>query len=375
MKTFHQQKSLSVVSDAIDKLFFVKNQKTWTLFLQSSEKQDVLQADVLLSVNRSPLANDLTNTRLYTDVCSIIEQGRKEAYASVKHKMIETYWNIGRRIVEEEQKGEARAEYGVQIITQLSEQLIHQYGKEFSKRNLAYFRQFYLTISDIRILQSRLQNLTWTHITKVLRVEDSTAIRWYLEMASKEMWSVRTLDRNISTQYFERHFVQPSLPMTETEPHQFELLRSPVVAEFLGFKQDDSYSEEELDSAIITHLQEFMMEMGRGFAFMGRQQLVRTDTQDYFIDLVFYNVVLKCYVLIDLKLGAITHQDVGQMDMYVRMYDELKHTEGDNQPSASCFVQRRARILHVIPSSKIMTISLQQNTRLICRQKNSFARR
>lgn len=200
--------------------------------------------------------------------------------------------------MEEEQNGEARAEYGAQIIAQLSELLTHQYGKGFSKRNLAYFRQFYLTISDIRILQSRLQNLTWTHITKVLRVEDSTAIRWYLEMASKEMWSVRTLDRNISTQYFERHFVQPSLPMTETEPHQFELLKSPVVAEFLGFKQDDSYSEEELESAIITHLQEFMMEMGRGFAFMGRQQLVRTDTQDYFIDLVFYNVVLKCYVLI-----------------------------------------------------------------------------
>ena len=133
--------------------------------MQSSEKQDVLQADVLLSVNRSPLANDLTNTRLYTDVCSIIEQGRKEAYASVNHKMIETYWNIGRRIVEEEQNGEARAEYGAQIIAQLSEQLTHQYGKGFSKRKLAYFRRFYLTINDIRILQSRLQNLTWTHIT------------------------------------------------------------------------------------------------------------------------------------------------------------------------------------------------------------------
>ena len=132
--------------------------------LQTSEKQDVLQANELLSVNRSPLANDLANTRLYTDVCSIIEQGRKEAYASVNHKMIETYWNIGRRIVEEEQNGEARAEYGAQIIAQLSEQLTHQYGKGFSKRNLAYFRQFYLTINDIRILQSRLQNLAWTHI-------------------------------------------------------------------------------------------------------------------------------------------------------------------------------------------------------------------
>lgn len=248
--------------------------------------------------------DELTNTRLYTDVCSIIEQGRKEAYASVNHKMIETYWNIGRRIVEEEQNGEVRAEYGAQIIAQLAEQLTLQYGKGFSARYLRAFRKFYLIVDDFQIWKSRFPNLTWTHIFKTLRVEDSTAIRWYLEMASKEMWSVRMLDRNISTQYFERHFVQPSLPMTETEPHQFELLKSPVVAEFLGFKQDDSYSEEELESAIITHLQEFMMEMGRGFAFMGRQQLVRTDTQDYFIDLVFYNVVLKCYVLIELLCCA-----------------------------------------------------------------------
>ncbi len=170
--------------------------------------------------------DELTNTRLYTDVCSIIEQGRKEAYASVNHKMIETYWNIGRRIVEEEQNGEARAEYGAQIIAQLAEQLTHQYGKGFSARYLRAFRKFYLIVDDFQIWKSRFPNLTWTHIFKTLRVEDSIAIRWYLEMASKEMWSVRTLDRNISTQYFERHFVQPSLPMTEAEPHQFELLKA-----------------------------------------------------------------------------------------------------------------------------------------------------
>ena len=274
--------------------------------------------------------NEPTNTRLYTDVCSIIEHGRKEAYNAVSQKMIETYWNIGRRIVEEEQQGKERAEYGAQIIAQLAKQLTQQYGKGFSARYLRSFRQFYLTVDDFEIWKSRFPNLTWTHVFKTLRLDNETAIRWYLEMASKEMWSVRTLDRNISTQYFERHFVQPALPMEEKEPHQFELLKSPIVAEFLGFKQDDSYSEDEMESAIISHLQEFMMEMGRGFAFMGRQQLVRTDTQDYYIDLVFYNVVLKCYVLIDLKLGTITHQDVGQMDMYVRMYDELKRTEGDN---------------------------------------------
>lgn len=274
--------------------------------------------------------NPIQNTKLYTDVCTIIDHGRERAYSAVSQQMIETYWNIGRRIVEEEQQGKERAEYGERIIEKLSEQLTFRYGKGFSKRYLAYFRQFYLTISDIRILQTRLQNLTWSHIHRVLNLEDPVAIRWYLESASTEMWSVRTLDRNIATQYYERHFVQPSLPMSEKEPNKFELLKSPVVAEFLGFKEDASFSEEELESAIINHLQDFLMEMGRGFAFMGRQQLVRTDTQDYFIDLVFYNVVLKCYVLIDLKIGTISHQDIGQMDMYVRMYDEMKRTDGDN---------------------------------------------
>ncbi len=182
-------------------------------------------------------------------------------------------------------------------------------------------------------MQSRLQNLTWTHLTKVFRVEDPVAIRWYLTEAAREMWSVRTLDRNISTQYYERHYQQPSLPESHpenTSTNKLELFKSPLIAEFLGFKQDSSYSENALEAAIISHLQEFMLELGRGFAFMARQQLIRTDTQDYYIDLVFYNVVLKCYVLIDLKVGTITHQDVGQMDMYVRMYDELKRTDGDN---------------------------------------------
>lgn len=146
------------------------------------------------------------------------------------------------------------------------------------------------------------------------------------------MWSVRTLERNISTQYYERHFQQPTLLSVKDDAavRAGELIKSPVIAEFLGLKQDAHYSESELESAIVEHLQDFIMEMGRGFAFIKRQQLIRTEAQDYYIDLVFYNVVLKCYVLIDLKVGKITHQDVGQMDMYVRMYDELKRTEGDN---------------------------------------------
>ena len=267
---------------------------------------------------------------LYSDVCTIIEHGRQQAYAAINQSMIETYWHIGRRIVEEEQNGERRAEYGERIIEKLSKQLSLRYGKGFSSRYLRSFRKFYLVTENYEIWKTRFPNLTWSHIHRALRAEDSTAIRWYLETASKEMWSVRTLDRNISTQYYERHYALPTLSTEEQEPNKLELLKSPIVAEFLGFKQDNTFSEKELETAIINHLQEFLMEMGRGFAFMGRQQLIRTDTQDYYIDLVFYNVVLKCYVLIDLKIGTITHQDVGQMDMYVRMYDELKRTEGDN---------------------------------------------
>lgn len=267
---------------------------------------------------------------LVKDVRNIIDNGRKQAYSAVNSAMVETYWHIGRRIVEEEQHGEQRAEYGKQLIKQLSIALTHEYGKGFSARYLAYFRKFYLTVPDIKILQTRLQNLHWSHIHRILSVDNEVAARWYLTTASQEMWSVRTLDRNISTQYFERHFKQPQLNIKEDNPDKLELLKSPIVAEFLGFKQDYSFSEQELESAILSHLQDFIMEMGRGFAFMARQQLIRTDTQDYFIDLVFYNVVLKCYVLIDLKVGVISHQDVGQMDMYVRMYDELKRTEGDN---------------------------------------------
>lgn len=245
--------------------------------------------------------------------------------------MIATYWSIGRRIVEEEQHGKERAEYGKNLIKMLAKELTHEYGSGFSERYLAYFRKFYLTVPDLQILQTRLQNLKWSHILTTLRVDDETARRWYLQSASQQMWSVRALSRNISTQYYERHFQAPQLSNGEEQtPVKEEILKSPLIAEFLGFKPDESFSERDLGSSIISHLKDFMMEMGRGFAFVARQQHIRTDAEDYFIDLIFYNVVLKCYVLIDLKVGKITHQDVGQMDMYVRMYDELKRTEGDN---------------------------------------------
>ena len=282
--------------------------------------------------------NAMIPTGLVDDVKLIVERGLREAYRSVNTVSIMTYWNVGKRIVEEEQHGSSRAEYGKQVLKDLAQVLVPLYGSSYSERNLYSMRQFFLYFNDLEILNSRVQNLSWTHYRMLLRVSDENARYWYLREASEEMWSVRTLSRNIGSQYYYRLLKSPKKDKVIAEMHELtrplqqgkdEIVKNPVVAEFLGLENTD-YSESELEQAIIDHLQKFIMEMGRGFAYMGRQQLIRTDTQDYYIDLVFYNVVLKCYVLIDLKVGVITHQDVGQMDMYVRMYDELRRTEGDN---------------------------------------------
>ena len=281
-------------------------------------------------MKKSPSDKIVIPVSLLSDIRQIIESGKQMAYSAINVSMITTYWNIGRRIVTEEQHGEERAEYGTQQIELLANELTKEFGSGFSARYLRAFRQFYLIIPNFEIWKSRFPNLTWTHIYRSLRVGDETAIRWYLETASEEMWSVRTLSRNIETQYYERHFRQPALPSANQVPSAEELIKSPLVAEFLGLPSDNSYSERDLESAIIDHLQQFIMELGRGFAFVKRQQLIRTAAEDYYIDLVFYNITLKCYVLIDLKIGKVTHQDVGQMDMYVRMFDEMKRSEGDN---------------------------------------------
>ena len=205
--------------------------------------------------------------QVVNDIKQIIDTGRNAAYAAVDATMIATYWNIGRRIVEEEQHGQERAQYGKELIKTLAKELTHEYGSGYSDRYLRAFRQFYLVMPNYQIWKSRFPNLTWTHIYRTLRVGDETAIRWYLEAASQQMWSVRTLNRNISTQYYERHYVQPSLPSESAPiPQKEEILKTPMMAEFLGFKPDDSFSERDLESSIITHLRDFMMELGRGFA-------------------------------------------------------------------------------------------------------------
>ena len=191
----------------------------------------------------------------------------------------------------------------------------------------------------IQIVNACVHNLNWTHIRSLLRVQDENARYWYMKEAVDENWSSRTLDRNISTQYYHRLLQTPEKgavieemkrKTAEFQKNQFELIKSPVIAEFLGFKNEDTYLEGDLESAILSHIRDFLMELGRGFAFVARQQHIVTETSDYYLDLVFYNIELKCYVLIDLKMGKITHQDVGQIDMYVRMYDDLKRGQGDN---------------------------------------------
>ena len=253
--------------------------------------------------------------------------------------MVLTYWHVGKRIVEQEQNGEERAEYGSALIEKLAEELTKEYGKNYSKRNLQYFRKFYLAFPEAESVNTCVRNLNWSHFRSLLRVSDETVRLWYMKEAAEEGWSVRTLDRNISTQYYSRLMQSPKKEAVIAEmqektadfqKNQFELLKSPIIAEFLGFKNEDSFAESELEAAILTHIRDFLMEMGKGFAFVSRQQHIVTETEDYYIDLVFYNIELKCYVLIDLKMGKITHQDVGQIDMYVRMYDDLKRGQGDN---------------------------------------------
>jgi predicted nuclease of restriction endonuclease-like (RecB) superfamily len=279
------------------------------------------------------LENDFVN-----HVDSFIQNAISSANSAVSSIIVSTYWNIGKSIVEQEQKGENRASYGEKIIELLSERLVKKYGNSYNKRNLQYFRKFYLNFKDFEIVNTCVHNLTWSHFRRLLSVADENARLWYLKEANEQMWSVRTLDRNIGTQYYERLLLSPKKENVIAEmkektktfkSSQFELLKSPVIAEFLGFSSND-YSETQLESAILNHIRDFLMEMGKGFAFVARQQHIVTETDDYFIDLVFYNIELKCYVLIDLKIGKITHQDVGQMDMYIRMYDDLKKKSNDN---------------------------------------------
>lgn len=265
---------------------------------------------------------------LVADVRNIIEEGRRHAFAAAGQIAILTYWNVGRRIVEEEQQGNARADYGKNLIPALADRLTIEFGTGYGRRNLAYYRKFYLEFSDLEILHTRVQNLSWSHIRRILSVSNPEARDWYIKTAAEDMWSVKTLDRNISTQYYERRLAAqrediavPAPLQSESDP--MEYIKNPMVAEFMGFHRDSNYSESQLEQALVNNLEKFILELGRGFAFVERQQHIVTDTDDFYIDLVFYNFKMKRFVIFELKTHKLTHQDIGQLDMYVRMYDDL----------------------------------------------------
>lgn len=292
------------------------------------------------SYNKS-LIKYIKTDDILCDMRGIIETSQQQAYQAVNFALVQRNWLIGYRIAEEELKGENRAEYGMSIIKQLSKELSEIYGKGFTKTNLYSFYSFYKTFPEIfhSLSGKSAPLLSWTHYRVLLQVHDTEAREWYAKEAVEQTWSVRTLQRNISSQYYHRLLKSQNKELVESEmktltgvynDDKLEFIKNPVVAEFLGMSTDTSYTESELEKNIISNLQKFLMELGKGYAFVARQQHIHTEKQDYYIDLVFYNYILKCFVLIDLKTSKITHQDVGQMDMYIRMYDEMKRNEGDN---------------------------------------------
>ena len=272
-----------------------------------------------------------------SEIKKILKNARQKAYTAVNSAMVEAYWEIGRRIVEEEQRGKERAEYGKEIVKNLSKELTEEFGKGFSRRTLWEMRKLYVYFSDYEKVRTLFAQLTWSHFQKVLRVSNEKARIFYLTEAAENMWSVRTLDRNISTLYYNRLVASIDKKIVENEMKEKtkklqakEFIKNPVVLEFLDLPTNMSYTENELEKALTDDIQKFMMELGKGFAFVERQQHIRTENSDFYIDLVFYNYILKCFVIVELKTGKLTHQDIGQLDMYVRMYDDLKKQENDN---------------------------------------------
>lgn len=277
---------------------------------------------------------DLQNN-IVNDIRRIIDESRYAAFGAVNSIAVQTYWNIGKKIVEEEQHGQDRADYGKRLIRQLSDELTKEYGNAFSKRNLDYYRKFYICFRDYEIVNACVHNLTWTHFRRVLAVASQESREWYIREASEQQWSTRELDRNISTQYYERLLSnqRKGLPLNKTiseKADPLEYIKSPVVAEFLGFHNNSDYNESQLERALIDNLEKFIMELGKGFAFVERQKHIVTETGDFYIDLVFYNYRMKCFVLFELKTHKLSHQDIGQLDMYVRMYDDTIKDENDN---------------------------------------------
>lgn len=272
---------------------------------------------------------------IYGEVKEILTAARNKVYQVANFAMVEAYWNIGKVIVEK-QGGKETAEYGSRLLESLSEKMKQDFGKGFTVANLKNMRQFYLTFPIRYALRSE---LSWTHYRLLMRVENEKARAFYLEEAVKSNWSTRQLERQINSFFYERILSSQNKKAVSEEIQKLEpgktpedIIKDPFVLEFLGLKENTDFYESELEQALITHLQKFLLELGRGFSFVGRQQRISFDGKHFRIDLVFYNYILKCFVLIDLKVGELTHQDIGQMQMYVHYYERELMNEGDNPP-------------------------------------------
>lgn len=275
------------------------------------------------------------NGEFYDRIKEILVSARNKVYQTANFAMVEAYWQIGKSIIEE-QGGEERAEYGIGLLKELSGQMTADFGKGFTVANLKNMRQFYLTFPNSYALRSE---LSWTHYRLLMRVENETARQFYLDESVKSQWSTRQLERQIHSFFYERLLSSKNKDMIskeilELEPAKMpeDIIRDPYVLEFLGLSPNDDFYESDLEQALITHLQKFLLELGRGFSFVARQKRFTFDGRHFRIDLVFYNYILKCFVLIDLKIGDLTHQDLGQMQMYVHYYERELMNEGDNPP-------------------------------------------
>ncbi|MEH3115077.1 PDDEXK nuclease domain-containing protein [Pedobacter terrae] len=290
-------------------------------------------------------ANDL-----YGNILNILKRYRSDAYKAVNTAMVISYWQIGKEIVENEQGGNTKASYGDEILQSLSKKLTADFGKGFSYANLRNFRQFYLTYPEEQICYAvrsisyntdnqtneiyyaLRSNLSWTHHRLIMRVDDVHARIYYLNEAENQQWSSRELERNINSSYYQRLLSNQKEVVPSDNNKQFSenFIKDPYVLGFLKIEQPSTLNEKEIETRIINHLQQFLLELGKGFSFVGRQFRISTETSHFYIDLVFYNYILKCFVLFDLKTNKLTHQDVGQMDMYIKMFDDLKKQENDN---------------------------------------------
>ena len=281
------------------------------------------------------MMNNVTNKPLLEDIKTLLQKSRQHLQQTVNTTMVQTYWNIGRLIVEDEQEGKERAEYGKKQLEEIADTLTQEFGKGFDITNLRKMRQFYkvFPIQDTVRLK-----LSWSHYRRLMRIENKEAREWYIAESIENHWSARALDRQVATLYYERLLSSkektPVKEESNTKTQELKLsskdmLRDPYIFDFLNLPHS-SLVESDLEQGLIDNLQHFLLELGRGFAFVSRQQRLHVEEQDFYIDLVFYNFKLKCFLLIDLKIGKLTHQDLGQMDTYVRVYDKFHKGEDDN---------------------------------------------